>query len=216
MITTTQVATRFTTDGVTVEYAYPYHIISTSHLQLTLDGEVFTDWTATKDDPQPGATVTLGSAPASGGSLVITRSTPWTQLVDFTPGEALNAETLETSLDKMTLILQEMAEQCGAVVNPLDAPSNLTATDAGTSARVDLAWTDNSEDEDGFELQRTEDGVVWGINFTLIPANTTSWIDATVSPGTWKYRLRALRAGQAPGDLSVISDWTTIATVVVA
>jgi len=44
-----------------------------------------------------------------------------------------------------------------------DAPSNLVATVAG-SAQINLTWTDNSDDEVGFKLQRTTD-----------PSNSSSW-----------------------------------------
>ena len=43
------------------------------------------------------------------------------------------------------------------------APSNLTAT-AISSSQVDLAWQDNSSNEDGFRIEKSTDGT----NFTLL------------------------------------------------
>ncbi len=61
---------------------------------------------------------------------------------------------------------------------------------------LELSWTDNSSDEEGFEIERSTDG---GSNFTLI--STTLWdvesyVDADVLPATeYCYRLRAVNAG---------------------
>ncbi|MDQ7054058.1 MAG: fibronectin type III domain-containing protein, partial [candidate division KSB1 bacterium] len=41
--------------------------------------------------------------------------------------------------------------------NPPAAPSNLTATAVSTS-QIDLSWTDNSNNEDGFKIERKDPG----------------------------------------------------------
>ena len=60
----------------------------------------------------------------------------------------------------------------------------------GTS-RIDLAWVDNSDNESGFKIERSADGV----NFTqiaLTSANAVSYSDLTVSANTlYYYRIRA-------------------------
>lgn len=76
---------------------------------------------------------------------------------------------------------------------PLVAPSNLTAT-AVSSSRIDLAWTDNSGSETGFEVERASDGTTFA-RLVLTAANITAHADATVSPGvTYTYRVRAVAA----------------------
>ncbi|MDQ7054057.1 MAG: fibronectin type III domain-containing protein [candidate division KSB1 bacterium] len=42
--------------------------------------------------------------------------------------------------------------------NPPAAPSNLTATAVSTS-QIDLSWTDNSNNEDGFKIERKDHGI---------------------------------------------------------
>src|SRR5207249_4021036 len=55
---------------------------------------------------------------------------------------------------------------------PNGAPANLTAT-AVSSTQVNLAWTDNSTNEDGFKIERSTDGVTFtqiatvGVNVTI-------------------------------------------------
>jgi Zn-dependent metalloprotease len=70
------------------------------------------------------------------------------------------------------------------------APSNLAATVLSPS-RIDLAWTDNSAYEQGFQLERSTDGV----NFVLLasrPANGTSYSNTSLTAGTtYYYRVRA-------------------------
>jgi hypothetical protein len=45
--------------------------------------------------------------------------------------------------------------RAAASVGPANRPSNLTATPA-SSSQVNLAWTDNSNNEDGFEIHRCQ------------------------------------------------------------
>src|SRR5439155_281225 len=77
---------------------------------------------------------------------------------------------------------------------PPAAPLNLVAT-AASSSQINLTWTDNSSNEDGFKLYRSTDGV----NFTYVKglaANVTSCSDYDRSPGTtYYYQVLAYNAG---------------------
>ncbi len=70
------------------------------------------------------------------------------------------------------------------------APSNLAATTL-SSSQIKLTWTDNSNNEGGFKLERSTDGV----NFTLITtlvSNTTSYTNSSLTAATtYTYRIRA-------------------------
>ncbi len=84
------------------------------------------------------------------------------------------------------------------IVNPTppDPPTNLTAT-ALSWAQVDLQWSDNSTDEQSFEIERSTTGA--GGPFTLlatVPANTTTYSDADLDPVTeYCYQVRAVNSG---------------------
>jgi len=75
---------------------------------------------------------------------------------------------------------------------PPAAPSNLRTT-AVTRTSVALAWNDNSNNEDGFLIQRaTNNGFSQGLTNFTAGANVTTFTDTTVSPNTrYYYRVRA-------------------------
>ena len=78
---------------------------------------------------------------------------------------------------------------------PPAAPSNLTATAASTS-QIDLAWTDNADNEDGFKIERSPDGVNGWAQIATVGANVTTYFDNGLTPGTpYYYRVRANNAG---------------------
>ena len=74
--------------------------------------------------------------------------------------------------------------------NNLPAPSDLQAT-AISSSQIDLSWTDNSIDEDGFEIERKDPGGKYTKIFTTA-ADINSWSDSGIVCGTiFYYRIRA-------------------------
>jgi formylglycine-generating enzyme required for sulfatase activity len=77
----------------------------------------------------------------------------------------------------------------------LAAPSGLTAT-AVRDSEIDLTWTDNSNYESGFDIERDSPVVA------SVGADTTSYSDTGLNPETlYTYRVRATDAGGA-------SPWT--------
>ena len=78
----------------------------------------------------------------------------------------------------------------GGGPTPPAAPSGLTAT-AVSSSQIDLAWTDNADDEDGFHVERSLDGTSF-TEIASVGANVTSYSDGSLSPSTtYTYRVRA-------------------------
>ena len=71
-------------------------------------------------------------------------------------------------------------------------PLNLSATSGASS--VTLAWTDDSNIEDGYEVLRSSAGSESVA--ALLPANATSFEDAAITPDVvYTYRIRATRDG---------------------
>src|SRR6266446_580874 len=63
----------------------------------------------------------------------------------------------------------------GVAQAALNAPANLAATTLSTN-QIRLSWTDNSNNEDGFKIQRAPDNNGTAGTYTLItnvPANVT-------------------------------------------
>ncbi len=86
--------------------------------------------------------------------------------------------------------------------SPPSAPSGLAATPASPT-QVDLVWTQTSDNEDGFKLERcTGSTATCDANpglfaqFAQVSANVTNYSDTGRSPNTtYAYRLRAFNAG---------------------
>lgn len=78
---------------------------------------------------------------------------------------------------------------------PPDAPSALSATAASTS-RIDLFWTDNASNEDGFKIERSPGGMGSWTEIATVGANVTTHPDTGLPQGTtYDYRVRAYNAG---------------------
>lgn len=103
-----------------------------------------------------------------------------------------------------------------------NAPSALSTT-AISYRQVNLAWTDNSQDELGFVIERSLDGIsftyLWPINIRpldltvppppQVPANVTTFTDFTVT-GTTTYYYRVFAVNQAgKSDSSNVVQVTT-------
>lgn len=77
--------------------------------------------------------------------------------------------------------------------SPPAAPARLTAT-AVSNSQINLAWTDGSDNETGFELERSSDGTTW-TKIADLPANTTTYSNTGLTPNTrYVYRVRAVNA----------------------
>lgn len=88
----------------------------------------------------------------------------------------------------------------GSEPSSLDAPQNLTAT-ASSSEQIDLSWSEDSEGESGFIVERSIGGSFSPV--ATLAANTTSYRDTGLTPATtYTYRVYAFDAGAE-------SPWST-------
>ena len=92
-------------------------------------------------------------------------------------------------------------------------PTDLAVT-LGAGRQVDLTWTDNADNEDGFTMQRRkyDSTTGWPATWTTVKwlgANVTAWSDTSLTEdGRYQYRVRAFNAA-GPG------DWAEPARIVV-
>ncbi|MGC8943569.1 MAG: fibronectin type III domain-containing protein [Caldisericia bacterium] len=76
---------------------------------------------------------------------------------------------------------------CGIAPN---APTNLNATPA-SSSQINLSWSDNSDNEDGFRIERKIEGGSYS-EITTVGANVNTFSDSSLLPDTkYYYRVRA-------------------------
>ncbi len=82
--------------------------------------------------------------------------------------------------------------------NSVAAPTNLIATAVDTH-QIDLSWTDNADNEDGFRIDRkTATGGF--VQIADLAANSTSYSDTGLQPGTeYTYRVYAYNADGESG-----------------
>lgn len=79
----------------------------------------------------------------------------------------------------------------GAGGAPPPAPSALSAT-AMSSSEIDLTWTDNADDESGFEIERSLNGNNQWASIAAVDPNVTSYPDTGLAAATtYFYRLLA-------------------------
>jgi subtilisin family serine protease len=84
-------------------------------------------------------------------------------------------------------------------------PSNLNAA-AESKTQVLLTWTDNSQGESGFSVERRQSGGQFG-EISTVSADQMTYTDSTVQAGkTYTYRVRAFNAGS----YSAYSNQTTV------
>jgi C1A family cysteine protease len=95
-----------------------------------------------------------------------------------------------------------------ALPTPPAAPTNLAAT-AASFSQINLAWTDNADNETGFKIERcTGAGCSDFVQIATVGANVTSYSNTGLTASTsYSYRVRAYNAG---GD----SDYSNTATAV--
>jgi len=75
-------------------------------------------------------------------------------------------------------------------VGEVNCPTNLTAT-VVSNTEIHLTWEDNSDNEDGFKLERSISGASF-VEVADLAANTTSYSDTNLTPHTWyTYRARS-------------------------
>ena len=114
-------------NGSTTAFAVPFKFLANSDLVvIKTTGSTQTTLVLSTDYTVSGAggtsgTVTCTIAPAAGSTLVIYRDPAATQLVDYQANDPFPAETHETALDKLTMLVQRVK----LVVTP--SPVNTSA-----------------------------------------------------------------------------------------
>lgn len=128
-----------------------------------------------------------------------------------TSGGSLNHPAMYTSLNQLGSMVLDFNDQTlnvkyisntGAVIDSFtitknmtspslpNAPTNLTANAVSSSA-INLSWTDNANNETGFDIERSLNGTNWN-QIATTGINTTSYSDSGLTANTaYYYRVRS-------------------------
>lgn len=90
---------------------------------------------------------------------------------------------------------------------PPAAPSGLSASAAGSST-INLSWTDNADNETGFEVEQSLDGISFN-NIANLSADSNSYADTGLAPETqYHYQVRSVNEAGASAYSSSVSATT--------
>ena len=109
MISTLGREVSYSPNGTDTVFTFPHALINASDLVVTEDGVVVVAYTVSEPS-DTGVTVTFTDPPTASSVLLLKRTTPTNQLVDYVANESFNADTHENALDKLTLIIQELGD----------------------------------------------------------------------------------------------------------
>lgn len=114
------------------------------------------------------------------------------------PGQITLGGNLQSPSDAQTHYIAVVKPLGGAP--PTWANPNFTmALTKETGSALNLSWTDMSDNEDTFEVERRAPGGTFSLLISL-PANAQTHRDATVASGaTWCYRVRAVNTAGPSG-----------------
>lgn len=138
-VSSTTARASYTGNGTTTVFVVPFYFLAAADLRVILrtgTTEVVqtltTNYTVTGAGVASGGSVTMLVAPAAGTTLTILRNTPTTQETDLLPNDRLPAESLETALDKLTMLVQQVDEVA-------DRALQFPASDAAASPTLPVA-----------------------------------------------------------------------------
>jgi hypothetical protein len=117
-VSSTTARVSYSGNGTTTAFTVPFYFLANSQLGVSLYSSagvetvqlLDTNYTVTGAGVTSGGTVTMTVAPATGTTLVIYRGVPLTQATDLLPNDRLPAESIEQSLDKLTMLTQQLNE----------------------------------------------------------------------------------------------------------
>ena len=147
---------------------------------------------------------------AFGAPFAATTAGTWTTSADRLRLGATTGATVNVVFDDIVLATLAMpGPSTGGGTAPPLAPTGLSAV-AISSGQVDLSWTDNSNAETTFHIERRLTGGSDPFQeIDTVGANVTTYSDATVAPETgYSYRVFAVN-GQGPSGFSNTDDVTT-------
>lgn len=118
-VSSTTTKAQYSGNGVTTVFAVPFYFLQNADLLVILRSsagvetpQVLTaNYTVTGAGNEAGGSVTMFVPPPTGTTLTILRNAAATQETDLIPNDRLPAESIETALDKLTMLVQQLDDE---------------------------------------------------------------------------------------------------------
>ena len=112
-ITTTTSKVTYTGNNVTTVFAYTFKIFADSEIKVYVDSvlkTISTHYNVSGAGTASGGNVTFtgGNTPGTGAKVVLLRNIAKTQVTDYVENDSFPAETHESALDKLTMLVQDV------------------------------------------------------------------------------------------------------------
>lgn len=136
-VSSTTTKASYSGNGSTTVFAVPFYFLQNADLLVILRSSagvettqvLGTNYTLTGAGNEAGGSLTMTVAPPTGTTLTILRNAAATQETDLLPNDRLPAESLETALDKLTMLVQQLDEESARSIK-------FAMTDASTSSTL--------------------------------------------------------------------------------
>ena len=191
-VSSTTTKNSYSGDGSTTVFAYTFKIFDDDDVSVIVRTDATgsetvktktTHYTVSGVGNANGGNITFGTAPASGETVVLLRSTSQTQTTDYTPNDPFPAAAHEDALDRMTFLAQELQEE-------LDRSIKISKTNTITSAEFTIGASDRANKIFAFDSN--------GDFAVTQEIGTYKGTDATVTTSNYKERdlIKSTTAGQ--------------------
>jgi len=177
-VSSTTTKNSYNGNGILTAFAYGFKIFDEDDIAVILRDDatgtestqsITTHYSVSGVGSASGGNITFGTAPATGKTVVLLRTTPLTQATDYTPNDPFPADAHEDALDKLTFIAQELQEELGRSIKI--SQTNSIATAEFTQDATSRANKVRGFDGDG-DLVATQDlGVFRGTDATITTAD---------------------------------------------
>lgn len=212
-ISTTANRTSAAGNGSTTDFSFPYLFLSDDDLKVILVTDstgaevtqtITTHYTVTGAGVAAGGTVSMVTAPASGETLVIIREEQFTQGLDLVENDPLPSDSLEDSLDILTMLSQQLNT---------DLSRALVLPDGDTSgASMTLATeVDRKGNLLGFDSTDGSVEMVAVSGFGTLPAPTSLTALSFIRVNSGKTAYEEITPANVAAALDD-EDWTTTGT----
>ena len=146
-VLTTNSATEYTGDGATTAFQGTFPSLSPNYITTTVN-DVVVARTFTGDTTKPFLwNAIISPAPPLNSVVILSRSTPPTQLTQYTPYGQYQAEQIEADLDRLTMVSQEIeGGTSGGSVDQIASTVPFTPTATISSTNVQDAIEEVEQD----------------------------------------------------------------------